>query len=315
MAGRRGAGPPRPLQRDVRRLRAGRGGVDRARARRGHGAVRPRRRSPTSSPSRSWHRVHELVAARPLPYCEGNGGRAFLHSQAGLDSDVGVTAGCRVPSATSRACSTTSAPSPRTTSLFPAGISDVLAFDETARRNPRGRRGRDPRRVPDRHAGLHLQPRQQRLHPDHRLPRAQVRPRRSSRPAARATAAPSSAPARSRSPTSTGVRRSGWSPMRSTPVRLADVVPFSWVDGPGNRFVVFTQGCSFDCLACHNPETIPPCGPATRFTTVGEVLERAPPGRALPVRRHGLRRRGDWSVALRPGPVHRGPDRRAAGAA
>jgi pyruvate formate lyase activating enzyme len=61
--------------------------------------------------------------------------------------------------------------------------------------------------------------------------------------------------------------------MRSTPVRLADVVPFSWVDGPGNRFVVFTQGCPFDCLACHNPETIAPCGPDTRISTVGQVLE------------------------------------------
>jgi len=61
--------------------------------------------------------------------------------------------------------------------------------------------------------------------------------------------------------------------MSSTPVRLADVVPFSWVDGPGNRFVVFTQGCPFDCLACHNPETIAPCGPDTRFSDVGRVLE------------------------------------------
>jgi len=61
--------------------------------------------------------------------------------------------------------------------------------------------------------------------------------------------------------------------MRSTPVRLADVVPFSCVDGPGNRFVVFTQGCPFDCLACHNPETIAPCGPDTRFTDVAQVLE------------------------------------------
>ena len=61
--------------------------------------------------------------------------------------------------------------------------------------------------------------------------------------------------------------------MSSTPVRLADVIPFSWVDGPGNRFVVFAQGCPFDCLACHNPETIPPCGPGTRLTDVAHVLE------------------------------------------
>ncbi len=65
--------------------------------------------------------------------------------------------------------------------------------------------------------------------------------------------------------------------MRSTPVRLADVIPFSWVDGPGNRFVVFTQGCPFDCLACHNPETIAPRGPDTRDSTVGELVDRIRP--------------------------------------
>ncbi|MCB1001427.1 MAG: radical SAM protein [Acidimicrobiales bacterium] len=37
---------------------------------------------------------------------------------------------------------------------------------------------------------------------------------------------------------------------------IAEVVPASAVDGPGNRYVVFLQGCSFDCLACHNPHTI-----------------------------------------------------------
>jgi pyruvate formate lyase activating enzyme len=60
--------------------------------------------------------------------------------------------------------------------------------------------------------------------------------------------------------------------MSSMPVRLADVVPFSWVDGPGNRFVVFAQGCPFDCLACHNPETIPPCAAPRRTATVEEIL-------------------------------------------
>lgn len=40
---------------------------------------------------------------------------------------------------------------------------------------------------------------------------------------------------------------------------VTDTIEFSAVDGPGNRFVVFLQGCSFDCLACHNPYTITPC--------------------------------------------------------
>ncbi len=38
---------------------------------------------------------------------------------------------------------------------------------------------------------------------------------------------------------------------------VADTISNSCVDGPGNRFVIFLQGCNFDCIACHNPQTIP----------------------------------------------------------
>jgi pyruvate-formate lyase-activating enzyme len=58
---------------------------------------------------------------------------------------------------------------------------------------------------------------------------------------------------------------------------LADVVPFSWVDGPGNRFAVFLQGCNFDCLACHNPHTMPRTTPRATPVTVAGLMARIRP--------------------------------------
>ncbi|MDN3616633.1 MAG: YjjW family glycine radical enzyme activase [Vibrio gallaecicus] len=41
--------------------------------------------------------------------------------------------------------------------------------------------------------------------------------------------------------------------------KVSRVLTFSCVDGPGNRLVLFLQGCNFDCITCHNPHTINHC--------------------------------------------------------
>jgi pyruvate formate lyase activating enzyme len=58
---------------------------------------------------------------------------------------------------------------------------------------------------------------------------------------------------------------------------VADVIPFSWVDGPGNRTTVFLQGCNFDCRACHNPHTIASESIHARSLSVAELVAEIRP--------------------------------------
>ncbi|WP_206194378.1 4Fe-4S cluster-binding domain-containing protein [Shewanella sp. SNU WT4] len=65
---------------------------------------------------------------------------------------------------------------------------------------------------------------------------------------------------------------------------VSRILPFSCVDGPGNRMVIFLQGCNFNCGSCHNPHTIKNCNhcgdcvatcPTGALSVAGGVNENA----------------------------------------
>jgi len=54
-------------------------------------------------------------------------------------------------------------------------------------------------------------------------------------------------------------------------LRIAGIEPESFVDGPGIRLTVFTQGCPHHCPHCHNPHTHDYTG--GHFVTLAAILD------------------------------------------
>ncbi|MDF2945264.1 MAG: hypothetical protein K0S01_4122 [Herbinix sp.] len=81
-------------------------------------------------------KLHEEVGQHHNQYCEVMGGKFLLHAQVGIDSDKGVSPGCRIPIGEEPELWDHILQSAVFHPYFPSGISDVFSFDHTTKQNP-----------------------------------------------------------------------------------------------------------------------------------------------------------------------------------
>lgn len=81
--------------------------------------------------------ISDFVASYPAKYCEVSGGHYYLHAQAGLSTDIGVTSGIRIVVGDEpESIYDHLRHSARLHKYFPTGCSDIFPFEGTAKNNP-----------------------------------------------------------------------------------------------------------------------------------------------------------------------------------
>jgi len=80
--------------------------------------------------------MHKLVEAHTNEYCKASGNHFLLHAQVGIDTDLGISPGCRIPIGEEPPIHEHLLQSASFHKYFPSGIGDVFSFDETVKNNP-----------------------------------------------------------------------------------------------------------------------------------------------------------------------------------
>ncbi len=81
-------------------------------------------------------KMHQLLSKHTNKYCKASNGHFLLHAQVGIDTDLGISPGCRIPIGDEPAIHEHLMRSAAFHKFFPSGIGDVFSFDETVRNNP-----------------------------------------------------------------------------------------------------------------------------------------------------------------------------------
>jgi YjjI family glycine radical enzyme len=79
--------------------------------------------------------INTLVNQHENKYCEAFNGKFLLHAQVGIDDDIGVSPGCRIPIGDEPDLATHLKQVSRFQKYFPSGIGDIFPFEKTYKEN------------------------------------------------------------------------------------------------------------------------------------------------------------------------------------
>lgn len=81
-------------------------------------------------------RMYELVNNHHNKYCSGTDYHFLMHAQVGIETDYGISPGCRIPIGEEPEMYEHLIQSAPFHKFFPSGIGDVFKFDQTVKKNP-----------------------------------------------------------------------------------------------------------------------------------------------------------------------------------